>query len=226
MTTVLIVDDEQDILEFLNYNLSKEGYHVLQANNGMEALKVVQSIKPELVILDLMMPELDGIETCKQMRKLENGKNSVIVFLSARSEDFTQIAALEAGADDYITKPIKIRLLITKLKALMRRSGTPEITDKNIIQVNDLLIDCEKYQVFFKEQSYNLPKKEFELLVLMAGKPNKVFTRDEIFSRIWGDQVIVTDRTIDVHIRKIREKLGDNIITTVKGVGYKLSADE
>ena len=220
MEKILLVDDEPDILEFLKYNLTKEGYKVYTALNGKDAIEIAQTHKPHLIILDVMMPEMDGIETCRELRLIDSLKGSIIIFLTARSEDYSQIAGFEAGADDYVTKPIKPRVLSSKIKALLRRfnSGVePESTYK----VGELTIDKDKYLILKKGIEIILPKKEFELLVLLASKPNKVFTRDEIFSNIWGNNVIVGDRTIDVHIRKLREKVGDEIITTIKGVGYK-----
>jgi two-component system, OmpR family, alkaline phosphatase synthesis response regulator PhoP len=218
--TILIVDDEDDILEFVGYNLKKEGYQVITATNGNEAIELAKEKIPQLIILDIMMPGIDGIETCIQMREIESLKNTVITFFTARNEDYSQIAGFEAGADDYITKPIKPRLLTSKVAALLRRhTGTEE--QGILIKVGDLTVDMEKYKVFFREAEYTLPKKEFELLSLLVSKPNRVFTREEIYNRIWGDAVFVGERTIDVHIRKIREKLGAENIKTIKGVGYK-----
>lgn len=217
---VLIVDDEEDILEFVSYNLRKEGYKVTTAPNGQEALKIAREQLPHLVILDVMMPEMDGIETCREMRKIPSLKETIITFFTARNEDYSQIAGFEAGADDYITKPIKPRLLSSKVNALLRRHiVNQEIT--NISTVGDLTIDNEKFKVIVSGNEIFLPKKEFELLSLLTSKPNKVFTRDEIYSKIWSGDVIVGERTIDVHIRKIREKLGIENIKTIKGVGYK-----
>lgn len=218
--TILIVDDEDDILEFVGYNLKKEGYQVITATNGNEAIELAKEKIPQLIILDIMMPGIDGIETCIQMREIDSLKNTVITFFTARNEDYSQIAGFEAGADDYITKPIKPRLLTSKVAALLRRyTGTEE--QGILIKVGDLTVDVEKYKVFVKDIEYSLPKKEFELLSLLVSKPNRVFTREEIYSRIWGNEVFVGERTIDVHIRKIREKLGAENIKTIKGVGYK-----
>ncbi len=221
---ILLVDDESDVLEFLSYNLKREGFVVFTAQNGREAIEKAMEVQPHLIVLDVMMPEMDGIETCEELKKIPSLKNSLVVFLTARGEDYSQISGFEAGADDYVTKPIKPKLLISRLKALLRRiSDQPEPLNETV-EVADLVIDTERYLVLNKGQEIVLPKKEFELLRLLASKPNKVFTREEIFSRIWGDNVIVGDRTIDVHIRKIREKIGLDVIRTVKGVGYKFEA--
>ncbi|MFW6227137.1 MAG: response regulator transcription factor [Bacteroidota bacterium] len=218
---ILIVDDEKDILEFLSYNLRREDYQVKTASNGSEAVKIAKDWSPHLVILDVMMPEMDGIEACREMRTLSNMKNSVILFLTARGEDYSQIAGFDAGADDYVTKPVKPRVLTSRVKALLRRSSTniEETIDK--YEVGNLVIDRERYLVIKNDQEITLPKKEFELLQVLTSKPNKVFSRDEIFAKVWGDNVIVGDRTIDVHVRKLREKVGNENIKTVKGVGYK-----
>lgn len=223
---ILIVDDEKDILEFLSYNLKREEYQVKTANNGAEAVKVAKDWSPHLVILDVMMPEVDGIETCREMRTLSNMKNAIILFLTARGEDYSQIAGFEAGADDYVTKPVKPRVLTSRVKALLRRSaGTLEETvDK--YEVGGLVIDKERYLITKGEEEITLPKKEFELLQVLTSKPNKVFSREEIFAKVWGDNVIVGDRTIDVHVRKLREKIGSENIKTVKGVGYKFEVAE
>jgi len=218
--TILIVDDEDDILEFVGYNLRKEEYNVITATNGIDAIKLAKEKTPQLIILDIMMPGIDGIETCIQLREIESLANTIITFFTARNEDYSQIAGFEAGADDYITKPIKPRLLTSKVAALLRRHGGAEETSTLII-VGELTVDTEKYKVYFKNEEFALPKKEFELLSLLVSKPNRVFTREEIYSRIWGDEVFVGERTIDVHIRKIREKLGAENIKTIKGVGYK-----
>lgn len=219
---VLLVDDEVDVLEFLSYNLKKEGFKVSTATNGREAIKKAIAEVPHLIILDVMMPEMDGIATCEEIKQIPALKNSLVIFLTARGEDYSQIAGFDAGADDYVTKPIKPKLLISRVKALLRRYQD----DKNTItpeqlEVKDFVIDSERFIVINKGKEIILPKKEFELLRLLASKPNKVFSREEIFSKIWGDNVIVGDRTIDVHVRKIREKIGIENITTVKGVGYK-----
>ncbi len=217
---ILLVDDEPDILEFLGYNIRKEGYTVFTANNGREALKIAQEILPHLIILDVMMPEMDGIETCNELKSIPSLNNSIVVFLTARNEDYSQIAGFEAGADDYISKPIKPKVLVIKIKALLRRFNlqTEELLSETY---GNIIIDRERYIVLKDGLEHNLPKKEFELLSLLTSKVNKVFTRDEIYSKIWGNNVIVGDRTIDVHMRKIREKLEIDNIKTVKGVGYK-----
>ncbi len=217
---ILLVDDEQDIIEFLGYNLTKEGYNVTTTTNGKEAIEIAKKIKPDLIILDVMMPEMDGIETCQEIRQIEELKNTLIIFLSARGEDYSQVAGFDAGADDYITKPIKPRLLVSRVKAILRRkSGIEKIALDE--QHGDIKIDREKYLVYKEGNEYSLPKKEFELLALLISKPGKVFTRDVILESVWGGDVVVGDRTIDVHIRKLREKLGDHYIKTIKGVGYK-----
>lgn len=218
---VLLVDDEPDIVEFLSYNLKTEGFSVFIAHNGNEALKVAREKKPHLIVLDVMMPGMDGIETCTEIRKMPRLKKTLILFLTARGEDYSQIAGFDAGADDYITKPVKPRVLISRINALLRRYQSEEETHKSVLEIEDLVIDQEKYVVFKSKKEIVLPRKEFELLLLFASRPNKVFGRDEIFSKIWGDDVIVGERTIDVHIRKLREKIGIDNIKTVKGVGYK-----
>lgn len=216
---ILIVDDEPDILEFISYNLKREGYEVYVSNNGKEAIQTAKKVKPELIMLDVMMPDMDGIETCRMIREDEGLKNTLIAFLTARNEDYSQIAGFEAGADDYINKPIKPRVLISRIQALLRRH-TGE-SAQNEIKVAGLNINREKYIVTQDGVEHNLPRKEFELLSLLASKPGKVFTRDDILKQVWGGQVVVGDRTIDVHIRKLREKFGESCIKTVKGVGYK-----
>ncbi len=218
---ILLVDDEPDIIEFLSYNLKKEGYTVFTASNGREALDVAARNHPHLIILDVMMPDLDGIETCRELRSMEGLRGVLIAFLTARGEDYSQIAGFDAGADDYISKPIKPRVFMSRVKALLRRIGDTEDEAVGIIELGDLKIDRERYMLFYKNREIQAPKKEFELLSLLASKPGKVFTRDEIMKTVWGDEVIVGDRTIDVHIRKLREKLDDRFIKTVKGVGYK-----
>ncbi|HQQ11585.1 MAG TPA: response regulator transcription factor [Bacteroidales bacterium] len=221
---ILLVDDESDVLEFLSYNLRKEGFVVSTALNGREAIARALEEQPHLIVLDVMMPEMDGIETCEEIKKIPELKNSLIVFLTARGEDYSQISGFDAGADDYVTKPIKPKLLISRLKALLRRISDQPVSSTDTVKVADFVIDTERFIVLHKGEEIILPKKEFELLRLLASKPNKVFTREEIFSKIWGDNVIVGDRTIDVHIRKIREKIGLDVIRTVKGVGYKFEA--
>lgn len=219
-TRILLVDDEPDILEILEYNLSAEGYQVEKAKNGLEALEKATEWKPHLVLLDVMMPQMDGIETCEQLRKKPNLPNLAIVFLTARSEDYSQVAGLEAGADDYITKPIKPKVLVSKIKAILRRFKSTD-SKNEIIEAGDLVINREEYKIINNGETIILPRKEFELLSLLASKPQKVFEREEILNRVWGNEVIVGGRTIDVHIRKLREKIGDKHFKTVKGVGYK-----
>jgi len=216
---ILVVDDEPDILEFIEYNLKREGYEVHLAANGQEGIDKATEITPDLIVLDVMMPVLDGIETCRRMREMEQFNNTFIVFLTARSEEYSEIAGFNVGADDYIAKPIKPRVLISRINAIMRRKAPLEVTDR--ITIGNLEIDRDSFSV--KKDGIVIPmaKKEFELLHLLAGKPGKVFTRENILEKVWGDDVLVVDRTIDVHIRKIREKLGDAYIFTVKGVGYK-----
>ncbi len=221
---ILLVDDEPDVLEFLGYNLKKAGYQVYSTQNGKDAIEKAKEIKPHLILLDVMMPGMDGIETCEQMRQDNDLQSTVIAFLTARGEDYSQIAGFEAGGDDYITKPIKPKVLLSRIKALLKRykeKAEVEETEETIIKQSDLTIDKEKYQVKKGEKELILPKKEFELLLLLISKPDKVFTRDEIFSRVWGEDIVVGDRTIDVHIRKLREKIGGEHIKTIKGVGYK-----
>ncbi|MEY4791485.1 MAG: hypothetical protein RIT34_292 [Bacteroidota bacterium] len=212
--TILIVDDEPDILEFLSYNVRKEGYKVFTASNGMEALRLVQQINPSLILLDVMMPKMDGIETCQVIRKDLNMVQPIIAFLTARTEDYAQIAGFEAGADDYINKPIRPRLLISKIESLLRRNKNEQNSSDKIT------IDRDRFVVEVEGKSLQLPKKEFELLELLASRPGKVFNRDQILAVVWGNDTIVGERTIDVHIRKLREKLGDAYIRTIKGVGY------
>lgn len=221
VSKILLVDDEPDILEFLSYNLAKEGYEVFTANTGKEGLDIAKKVRPDLVILDVMMPEMDGIETCRELRQNNDLKNVLVAFLTARGEDYSQIAGFDAGADDYITKPIKPRVFVSRVKALLRRSGEEVSKEDNMLSLGELKIDREKYLVYYGETEMQMPKKEFELLYLLASKPGKVFNRDEILRSVWGQEVVVGDRTIDVHIRKLREKLDDKFIKTVKGVGYK-----
>lgn len=216
---ILLVDDETDIIEFISYNLTKEGFDVTTSTNGKDAIEIAKKIKPDLILLDVMMPEMDGIETCQEIREIAELKDTLIAFLSARGEDYSQVAGFDAGADDYITKPIKPRLLISRVKAILRRKS-----DTNNIALNEqgnIKIDREKYLVYKNEEKLSLPKKEFELLALLISKSGKVFTRDVILESVWGGEVVVGDRTIDVHIRKLREKLGSEYIKTIKGVGYK-----
>ena len=218
-TKILVVDDEPDILEFVGYNLRQEGYAVLTANNGLTAIDIAKEKTPDLVIIDVMMPDMDGIETCERMRAIPELSNTIITFLTARSEDYSQIAGLEAGADDYITKPIRPKVLLSRVKALLRRKMSSE--SNHVIDLGDIKINQESHIVFFQNQEINLAKKEFKLLLLLVSKPGKVFSRQEILDVVWGKDVFIGDRTIDVHIRKLREKIDDNYIKTVKGVGYK-----
>ncbi|MCC7332658.1 MAG: response regulator transcription factor [Flavobacteriales bacterium] len=218
MEKILLVDDENDILEFVSYNLNKEGFQVITCNNGKEAIQIAQKETPDLIILDVMMPEMDGIETCHEIRNITKLKDTLIMFLSARSEDYSQLAGFDAGADDYISKPIKPKLLVSRIKAVLRRKVGKAKTEEIHAGVR---IDREKYLVFKDDKEYSFPKKEFELLALLISKPGIVFTREVILDNVWGGEVVVGDRTIDVHIRKLREKLGDEIIKTIKGVGYK-----
>ena len=217
---ILLVDDEPDILEIISYNLSEEGYQVFTAENGKDAIALAKKKVPHLIVLDVMMPVMDGVETCKKLRKIEKLQNSIITFLTARSEDYTQIAGLEAGADDYITKPIKPKVLLSKIKSLLRRMDNEELNNK-MIEAGDLTIDLEAYTAYFEGEQLSLPRKEFELLALLASRPEKVFKREEILDKVWGSDVVVSGRTIDVHIRKLREKIGSLRFETVKGVGYK-----
>ncbi|MEM6396453.1 MAG: response regulator transcription factor [Bacteroidota bacterium] len=222
-TKILIIDDEPDIIEFLSYNLEKEGYQTMAASNGQEGLKMAERENPDLIIVDIMMPEMDGVELCRQLREKDKFKRTIITFLTAREEDYSQIAALDMGGDDYITKPIRPMVLISRIKALLRRRRYTTTSEDNGSQIKagDLVIDLEKVIVIKGDRSIELAKKEFDLIRLLASKPGKVFTRDEIFNKVWGTDVIVGNRTIDVHIRKLREKIGDHYIKTVKGIGYK-----
>ena len=218
---ILLVDDESDILEFLSYNLKKEGYDVYTALNGRQAIDIAKKVNPHLIILVVMMPGMDGIETCREIRELPDMKNVLVAFLTARNEDYSQIAGFDVGADDYINKPIKPRVLSSRIKALLRRGGIVENTNTDKVDLGGIRIDRERYVIFKDDVEISLPKKEFELLALLASKPGKVFAREIILDKVWGGDVIVGDRTIDVHIRKLREKLGDDYIKTVKGIGYK-----
>ena len=220
---VLLVDDEQDIEDLHNYNLEREGYHVLTALNGRDALKLAKANRPDLIVLDIMMPGMDGVEVCMQLRQQQEFKNTLITFLTARGEDYSQIAGFDAGADDYITKPVRPKVFVSKVKALLKRSGA-ERPDGHVLEANGVKVDLEKVMVYMGQQELQLPKKEFELLVLLMSKPGKVFKREEIYNQIWGNELFVGDRTIDVHIRKLREKIGDERIKTVKGIGYKFDA--
>jgi two-component system alkaline phosphatase synthesis response regulator PhoP len=219
---ILVVDDEPDILEFVGYNLQKEGYQVEQASNGHEAFEVAQQQNPHLIILDIMMPQMDGVTACHKFRNDRSFEDTLIAFLTARHEEYSQIAGLSAGADDYIHKPISPRLLNTKVKALLRRHKNLHKTENTVIQLDNLLLDREKYEVKLFDQLLDLARKEFEILWLLAEKPGKVFSRDEIYRNVWGSDVIVGNRTIDVHISKLRNKLGEQFIKTIKGVGYKI----
>lgn len=222
---VLLVDDEPDILEFIGYNLRKEGFTVFTASEGAEAIALARVHQPEVIILDVMMPGMDGIETCEELRRIPDLQTTMIAFLTARGEDYSQIAGFEAGADDYITKPIKPKVLVSRVRALLKRYRRDEPSGgamgTTTIEAGGIVIDRERYLVILNGEDMSLPKKEFELLNLLVSKPEKVFTREEIYKSVWGDEVIVGDRTIDVHIRKLREKIGDDHIKTIKGVGYK-----
>ena len=219
--TILLVDDEPDILEIISYNLKAEGYKVKTASSGREGVEKAKKVRPELILLDVMMPEMDGIEACEQIRNTPGLEHTIIAFLTARGEDYSQVAGFEVGADDYITKPVKPKVLTSRLKALLRRRPLKPAKSEERTTLGDMVIDIERYHIEIKGKVVELPRKEFELLGLLASKPGKVFTRDEIMDRIWGTQVIVGGRTIDVHIRKLREKIGDERIKTIKGVGYK-----
>ena len=224
---ILLVDDEVDILEFISYNLEKEGYKVYTAQNGAEAIKVAGKALPDLIILDVMMPEMDGIAACEEIRRIPALQHTIIAFLTARGEDYSQIAGFEAGADDYITKPIRPKVLVSRVKALLKRTSTVGtapvaiIENTHTVTVGNLVIDKERYLILKDGEEMILPRKEFELLSLLVSKPGKVFTREEIYYSVWGDNVVVGDRTIDVHIRKLREKIGNDQIKTLKGIGYK-----
>ena len=220
---ILVVDDEPDILEFIQFNLERAGFEIETASNGALAIEQARRFKPDLIILDIMMPELDGVEVCRELRSMPEFNSTLIAFLTARNEDYTQIAGLDVGGDDYITKPIRPRVLVSRINALLRRqraSGSEE-ADNNTVKVGNLVFDKEKIMVYKDENAIILAKKEFELLCLLVTKPGKVFTREEIFTKVWGTDVIVGNRTIDVHIRKLREKIGSNYIKTTKGIGYK-----
>ena len=222
---ILLVDDEVDILEFIGYNLKRKGFTVYTAQDGKTAIETAKKVKPHLILLDVMMPEMDGIETCEELRTIPTLSNTIIAFLTARSEDYSQIAGFEAGADDYITKPIKPKLLISRVTALLKRYqktiNSDNADEDGVIKVGNLQIDREKHLVIVDEEKLILPRKEFNLLLLLVSKPEKVFLREEIYKNVWGNDVIVGDRTIDVHIRKLREKIGETHIKTIKGVGYK-----
>ncbi len=217
---ILLVDDEPDVIEIIKYNLEQEGYNVKTASNGKEALKKAQKNTPHLIIIDVMMPEMDGIEACEQLRNDKIFNDTIIMFLTARGEDYSYVAAFDAGADDYVTKPIKPKIIVSKVKALLRRLKNEEV-NQDKIKLGKLIIDKEQYEVIHKGKTFSLPRKEFELLYLLASKPDKVVKREKIMEIVWGSEVVVGDRTIDVHIRKLREKVGDKYFKTVKGVGYK-----
>ncbi len=220
---ILLVDDEQDILEILSYNLEKEGYKVFTANNGNEGIAKAKEIIPDLILLDVMMPEKDGIETCQEMRQIKELQKTLIVFLSARAEEFSQLAGYDAGANDYIVKIIKPKVLISKVNALLQLSTQVSESQSKVLELGDLIIDKDNFKVSKAGENLLLPKKEFDLLYLLASNTQKVFKREEILDKVWGNDVIVGERTIDVHIRRLREKLGDNSIQTLKGIGYKLT---
>ena len=218
---ILLVDDEPDILEIVGYNLTAEGYQVLTAKNGVEGVAMAKKKSPHLIILDVMMPEMDGMEACEKIRKISGLENTIIAFLTARGEDYSQVAGFDAGADDYITKPIRPKVLVSKVKALLRRLKEDDQAQDDITKVGDIVINREEYKIVNKGEELVLPRKEFELLALLTSKPSKVFKRETILDRVWGNEVVVGGRTIDVHIRKLREKIGEEHFKTVKGVGYK-----
>ena len=218
---ILLVDDEPDILEIVGFHLQKEGYNIFKAKDGLEAVERAKDISPDLILLDIMMPNMDGIEACEKIRTIKGLENTIITFFTARGEDYSQVAGFDAGADDYITKPVKPKVLISKVKALLRRLSKENQDEKRILKFGDFIINKDEYYVENNGEKITLPRKEFELLSLMAGTPNKVFNRDVILSTVWGRDVVVGGRTIDVHIRKLREKIGDDYIQTIKGVGYK-----
>ncbi len=221
--TILLVDDDKDILEIVSYNLKKEGYNIVTAGNGIEGVEKAKKHLPQLIVLDVMMPEMDGIEACETLRAIPELENVLITFLTARGEDYSQLAGYDAGADDFITKPIKPRILVSKINALLRRINVEvSAKEENIVNVGDIKIDKDEYKVYKDGNVLLLPRKEFELLSLLASRPGKVFKREEILNKVWGNEVVVGGRTIDVHIRKLREKIGDDYFKTVKGVGYKL----
>ena len=222
---ILLVDDEPDILEIVGYNLKNEGYQVFTANNGAEGVKIAKKITPHLILLDIMMPEMDGIEACEKIREVKNLEDVIISFLTARGEDYSQVAGFDAGADDYITKPVKPKVLVSKIKSLLRRLKNDEEVDTSTT-IGDIVINREEYVVFKGDRKITLPKKEFELFSLLTSKPGKVFKRETILDSVWGNEVVVGGRTIDVHIRKLREKIGDDFFKTIKGVGYKFVLED
>jgi len=221
---ILLVDDDPDSIEFISYNLKKEGFKVHSVNNGKDAVKMAAEIVPHIILLDIMMPEMDGVETCEELRKISSLNRTIIAFLTARGEDYSQIAGFDAGGDDYLTKPIKPKLLLSRIKALLKRYHSTQEGEESSAKVTSksgFIIDKDRYVVVKDGKDIVLPKKEFELLNILISRPQKVFTREEIFQTVWGDKIIVGDRTIDVHIRKLREKIGEDYIKTIKGVGYK-----
>jgi len=220
---LLLVDDEPDILEIVGYNLKNEGYQIFTASNGIEAIQKAKEVQPHLILLDVMMPEMDGIEACEKIREIDNLKNVIIAFFTARGEDYSQLAGFDAGADDYITKPVKPKVLVSKVNSLLRRLKNDSYESVNLITVGDIVINREEYFIQKGKKKIILPRKEFELIALLTSKPGKVFKRDIILERVWGNDVVVGGRTIDVHIRKLREKIGDKYFKTVKGVGYKFT---
>ena len=222
---ILLVDDEPDIIEIIRFNLSQEGYQILSASDGLEALKVAEKHLPHLIIMDVMMPNMDGIEACEQLRKHPRFVETIIMFLTARGEEYSYVAAFEAGADDYVTKPIKPKVLTSKVKGLLRRFKKNQKSENRLL-FDGLVVDREAYKVILNDQEMSLPRKEFELFYLLASKPDKVFGRDEIMDKVWGGNVVVGDRTIDVHIRKLREKIGQHYFKTIKGIGYKFNISE
>lgn len=220
---ILLVDDEQDILEIVGYNLSQEGYQIITASNGKEAIAKAKKEHPQLIIMDVMMPEMDGMEACENIRKIPELQDTIITFLTARSEDYSQVAGFDAGADDYIAKPIKPKVLVSKVQGLLRRlKGVEGVSSTTTLTVGNIEINREEYKIIKDGEEIILPRKEFELFYLLATKPGKVFTREEILDKVWGNEVVVGGRTIDVHIRKLREKIGDSFFKTIKGVGYKI----
>ena len=221
---ILLVDDEPDILEIVGYNLKNEGYQIATASNGLEAIQVAKKTLPHLILLDVMMPEMDGIEACEKLRGIKGLEDVIIAFFTARGEDYSQMAGFEAGADDYITKPVKPKVLVSKVKALLRRLKKNE--ENAVLKIGDISIFKDEYYILKGDVQISLPRKEFELFVLLTSKPNKVFKREDILGKVWGSDVVVGDRTIDVHIRKLREKIGDDYFKTVKGVGYKFISED